>query len=172
MKSYIGQNIKGRIKCVVRTLSVVAILGNMHYPRTLYPNTLHITARSMYSLILSVLLTFHTQGLVSTYFPRLEKHKPSVEEKGGIGVPWSLDLDPLLDGPKACLARITKRPKPTYRIKTKQELTRKENFKAHLRKTGCLVKDSLHGSSSRISSPPASYPTLYGKFVIDNHMKA
>ena len=65
-----------------------------------------------------------------------------------------------------------KRPKPTYRIKIKRELTRRESLKAYLRKIGCPVKDLLHGSLSRVSSPLTGHPTVYGKFVMDKHMKA
>ena len=61
-----------------------------------------------------------------------------------------------------------KRPNPIYLIKTGWELSRRENLKAHLKKLRCLVKDSLHSGPSRISSPLASYPTAYGKFVMDN----
>ena len=87
-------------------------------------------------------------------------------------IPWSLDLDPLLDGLKALLARIMKRLKPTYHIKTKWELTRQESLKAHMRKLGCPIKDSLHGGLSRVLSPPADHPTAHGKFVMVKHTKA
>ena len=65
-----------------------------------------------------------------------------------------------------------KRSKPTYRIKTKQKLFRRESLKTHLRKLGCSIKDSLHGNPSRVSSLPADYPTAYGKLVMDKHTKA
>ena len=70
--------------------------------------------------------------------------------------------------PKAC---DVKRPKPTYRIKTRREISRRESLKAHLRKPGCLVKDSLHGGMSRISSPPIGHPIAYDMFVMDNTKK-
>ena len=86
-------------------------------------------------------------------------------------MPWSLNLDSLLDRPRAHLGRIIKRPKPTYYIKTKPELTRRENIKAHLRKLECPIRDSLYGGLSRISTPPANHPTAYEKFVMDKHTK-
>ena len=58
-------------------------------------------------------------------------------------------------------------PKPTYHI-----ITRRESLKAHLRKPGCPIKDSLHGDLSKVSSPSASHPIVYGKFVMDKHTKA
>ena len=77
-----------------------------------------------------------------------------------------MDLEPVW--PKA---RDVKRPKPTYRIKTIRELSRRESLKTHLRKPGCLVKNLLHGSPSRISSPPVGHPTTYDMFVMDNTKK-
>ena len=74
-------------------------------------------------------------------------------------------MGPRLVWPKA---RDVKRPKPTYHIKTRQELPRRESLKAHLRKPGYLVKDSLHGCQSKISSPLAVHPTAYEMFVMDN----
>ena len=71
-------------------------------------------------------------------------------------------------GPVWPKARDVKRPKPTYCTKIRQELSRRESLKAHLRKSGCLVKDLLHGGPSRISSPPAGHPTTHGMFVMDN----
>ena len=65
-----------------------------------------------------------------------------------------------------------KRPKLTYRINTKQELSKWESLKTHLRKLGSPVKDSLHGGPSRVSSPPVGHPTAYGKFVMNKHTKA
>ena len=65
-----------------------------------------------------------------------------------------------------------KRPRPTYDIKIKRGLTRQENLKAHMRKPKCPIRDSLHGDSSRVSSPLTDHPTAYGKFVMDKHMKA
>ena len=62
--------------------------------------------------------------------------------------------------------------KPASRIKTRQMLSRYESLKHRLRKPGCLFKDLLQGSSSGISSPPAGYPTAYGKFVKDKYRKA
>ena len=85
---------------------------------------------------------------------------------------WSLDLDPLLNGPRAHLASIMKQLRSTYHIKIKQELTIRESLKAHLRKQERPIIDSLHGGPSRVSSPPTGYPTAYGKFVMDKHMKA
>ena len=87
-------------------------------------------------------------------------------------VPWSLDLDPLLDGPRARLAGIMKLSKPTYHIKTRQELAKRESLKAYVRKLYYPIKDSLHGGPSRVSSPPTGHPTAYGKFVMDKHTKA
>ena len=86
-------------------------------------------------------------------------------------VQWDFDLDPLLDGPRARLTYIIEWPKLTYHIKTKQELTRWDSVKAHLRKPRCPIKDSLHGGPSRVLSPPADHPTAYRKFVMDKHMK-
>ena len=86
-------------------------------------------------------------------------------------VSWSLDLDPLLDGSSARLAHIMKRPRPTYHIKTMQELTKRESFKAHLRKREGPIRDSLHGDPSRVSSPPAGHLTAYGKFVMDKNTR-
>ena len=57
-------------------------------------------------------------------------------------------------------------------MKTKWELSRRESLKAHLRKRRCPVKDSFHGGSSRVSSPPTGHPTAYEKFVMDKHTKA
>ena len=65
-----------------------------------------------------------------------------------------------------------KRPKPTYCIKTRRELTKRESLKAHMRKTGCPVKVSLHGGPLRVSSPPIGHTTAYGKSVMDKYMKA
>ena len=65
-----------------------------------------------------------------------------------------------------------KRPRPTYHIKTRRELTRRESLKAHMRKPKCPIKDSLHGRPSRVSSPLADHPTAYKKFVMDKHTKA
>ena len=47
-----------------------------------------------------------------------------------------------------------KQPMPTYHIKTRRELTRRESLKAHLRKSKCHIRDSLHGGLSRVSNPP------------------
>ena len=41
-----------------------------------------------------------------------------------------------------------------------------------MRKTGCPVKDSLHGGPLRVSSPPIGHTTAYGKSVMDKYMKA
>ena len=79
---------------------------------------------------------------------------------------------PLLNGSNARLACVVKRSKPTYRIKTRQTLFRQESLKARLRKPGCLLKDLLQDDSFRISSSLVGHPTIYGKFVIDMHMKA
>ena len=83
----------------------------------------------------------------------------------------SLDLDPPLNGLRAHLDHIMKRPKPTYRTKTRRELTRR-GLKTHLRKPWCPVKDSLHGGSSKVSSPLIGHRTAYGKFVMDNYINA
>ena len=64
-----------------------------------------------------------------------------------------------------------KQSRSTYHIKTRWELTRQENFKAHLRKPECHIRDSRHGGLSRVSSPLADHPTVYGKFVMDKHTK-
>ena len=72
----------------------------------------------------------------------------------------------------ARLARIMKRPKLTYHIKIRRELIRGKSFKAHMRKPECLNKDSFYGGPSRVSSPPASHPTMYGKFVMNMHTQA
>ena len=79
----------------------------------------------------------------------------STEKAQGLD-PWSLDLDPLLNGLKAHLASIMKRPKPTYHIKTRRELIRWKSLNAHMRKPRCPIKDSLHGALSKVSSPPAA----------------
>ena len=68
---------------------------------------------------------------------------------GGVSI-MSLDLDSLLDGLRS---RIMKQPTLTYHIKTRQELTRRESLKSHMRKPECPIRDSLHGGLSRISSP-------------------
>ena len=34
------------------------------------------------------------------------------------------------------------------------------------------MKGSLHGSPSRVSSPPTGHPNAYGKFVMDKFIKA
>ena len=81
----------------------------------------------------------------------------------GLQTHYSIGLGPVW--PKG---HDVKRPKPTYRIKTRREPSRRESLKAYLRKLGCLVKDSLHGGSSRISSPLVGHPTAYGMFVMDN----
>ena len=64
--------------------------------------------------------------------------------------------------------RDVKQPKPTYCIKTKRELSRQESLKAHLKKPRCLVKDSLHGGPSRISSPLVGHLIVYGMFIMNN----
>ena len=33
------------------------------------------------------------------------------------------------------------------------------------------MKGSLHGGPSKVSSPPASYPIAYGKFVMEKYIK-
>ena len=43
--------------------------------------------------------------------------------------------------------------------------------KAHMRKPGCHVKESLLGGPSRVSSSLADHPTAYEKFVIDKYTK-
>ena len=85
---------------------------------------------------------------------------------------WSLDLDPLLNGPRVRLARIMKRPKLTYHIKSRRELIRRKSLKAHMRKPECPNKDSFYGGPSRVSSPPASHPTVYVKFVMNKNTQA
>ena len=65
-----------------------------------------------------------------------------------------------------------KRPRPTYHIKTKRELTKQESLKTHMRKPEYPIRDSLHGGPSRVSSPPVGHPIVSGKFVMDKHMKA
>ena len=74
-------------------------------------------------------------------------------------------------GLRVCLARIMKRSKLTYCIKTKRELSKHESLKVHLRKSRCLVKDSLHGGSFKISNPSVGHPIAYEKFVMDKHTK-
>ena len=169
---YIRQNINRRIKCVVGPPCATKILGDIQFPRAWYPNALHLPAVSIYALVLPILSTFHTQGLKAQYFRRLKKHKLSVGENGGIVSTMILDLGPLLNGLSTRFAHIMKRSKPTYCIKTRRELSRRESPKAHLRKSGCPVKDSLHNGASRVSSPTTGHPTAYGKFVIDKHTKA
>ena len=71
--------------------------------------------------------------------------------------------------------------RPTFHIKTRQELTRRESLKAHMRKLECLkahmrkleclIRDLLHGGPSRVSNPPTGHSTAYEKFVMDKHMK-
>ena len=78
---------------------------------------------------------------------------------------------PILNGPRARLARVVKRSKPTYCIKTKRTLLKWESFKARFRKSGCLLKDLLQVGRSRISSPPTGHPTIYGKFIMDKYIK-
>ena len=77
-------------------------------------------------------------------------------------------MGPRLAWPKA---RDVKRPKPTYCIKTRRELSRRESLKAHLRKPGCLVKDLFHDGSFRILSPPVGHLTAYEKFIMDKYTK-
>ena len=61
--------------------------------------------------------------------------------------------------------------KPTYHIKTKRALSRRESLKACLKRSGCLLKDLLQDGPSRISSPPTGHPTTYEKFVMNKYMK-
>ena len=84
----------------------------------------------------------------------------------GLQTHYSTDLEPVW--PKA---HDVKRPKLTYRIKTRHELSRRKSLKPHLRKLGCLVKDLLHGGPSRILSLSTGNPTAYGMFVKDNTKK-
>ena len=85
---------------------------------------------------------------------------------------WPLDLDPSLNEPKALLARIMKRPKPIYRLKARQELTKQERLETRLRKPRCVVECSLHDNLSRFSSLPVGHPIAYGKFIMDKYIKA
>ena len=64
-----------------------------------------------------------------------------------------------------------KGPKPTYCIKARQELTKRERLVTRLRKLGYPVKGSPHGNPSRVSSLSADHPTAYVKFVMDKYIK-
>ena len=64
-----------------------------------------------------VLSTFHTQGLKHSIFPNSKSTKFQPGKRGALWVPWS--LDPLLNGLRARLAHIVKRPKPIYHIETR-----------------------------------------------------
>ena len=64
------------------------------------------------------------------------------------------------------------RPKPTYCIKARRELTKQERLVTRLRKPRCPVKGLPHGGPSRVSSLLVGHPTAYEKFVINKYIKA
>ena len=53
----------------------------------------------------------------NSIFPNWKNTKFQSWKRGALWVSWS--LDPLLDGPRSCLAHVVKRLKPTYHIKAR-----------------------------------------------------